>query len=44
MDKKKHNEFDDLHGRAIMGVIDVEIKIDIKKRRERNHMVDIIMN
>ena len=32
---RKHNEFDDLYGRAIMGIIDFRIRIDIKIDRER---------
>jgi hypothetical protein len=37
------SEFDDLDRRAMMSIIDIGIKIDIK-RRERNHIVDIITN
>jgi hypothetical protein len=38
------SEFDDLDRRAMMSIIDIGIKIDIKRRRERNHIVDIITN
>ena len=49
---RNHDEFDDLYGKAIMGIIDVGIEIDIKRlrerererERERNHVVDILTN
>jgi hypothetical protein len=36
---RKHNEFDDLYGRAIMGIIDFRIRIDIKIDREREREI-----
>jgi hypothetical protein len=45
---RNHDEFDDLYGKAIMGIIDVGIEIDIyiyrERERERNHVVDILTN